>query len=563
MNEAARAPSDWQHLTWLRGQRRKFRIRRAMQRMLSPRRIIASSLTVFFVVAYLLNGAYILSARQPADPARLMLWLSGGMVIYGIYYCVRCAFSERADSLELTPAENLWLGGAPVRRSALAVSYVAGLVPPALMKTLLLAVVLARDVNHVELMVAGVLISLVLLEIVRTAIARWSAGLTSEHRRRFQIATSLVAASAALLAIASIFAVTPVRSATWVYILNAFHALGEVAACDAIQWLSVPWIAPAHLAVSEQYSWTTAIQLIVSISLVPLATWMLIKVDRWSNEQIHGREVGRLESGDAKRENQDAESNWVKLSEAREHWIYSSTPDLLRDTLSIAGRHWVSVKRYRWMILGNFTIPVFLCLSPLVTGQEFEQWLYVVGGVGLCTMLLAPPALKIDFRRDLRRMLLVRSLPVPAASMVLGTLLAPVLITWVFQWVTIAFGAWATAVGLKQVILWTGMMNALAVFTFASENALFLAYPHHEKAEGIGMMIRAKLTFLGKGTVLAAALGMLLLWATVCKTLPEPLTQIVFVTGAIAGTWLAAAVSLATTAFCWRRFDLSIDIPPE
>ena len=69
------------------------------------------------------------------------------MVIYGIYYCVRCSWSARTDSLELTPAENLWLGGAPIRRSSLAVNHVAGLVPPALMKTLLLAVVLARDVN--------------------------------------------------------------------------------------------------------------------------------------------------------------------------------------------------------------------------------------------------------------------------------------------------------------------------------------------------------------------------------------------------------------------------------
>ena len=45
----------WQDLQWLRGKRRQFRIARAMQRILSPRRIIASSLTVFFVVAYLLN----------------------------------------------------------------------------------------------------------------------------------------------------------------------------------------------------------------------------------------------------------------------------------------------------------------------------------------------------------------------------------------------------------------------------------------------------------------------------------------------------------------------------
>ncbi len=114
MNDTVAPQGIWLELTWLREKRRQFRFRRAIQRMLLPRRIIASSLTVFFLVAYLLNGAYILSAREAADPQRLTLWLSGGMVIYGIYYCVRCAWSQSADSLEMTPAENLWLGGAPI-----------------------------------------------------------------------------------------------------------------------------------------------------------------------------------------------------------------------------------------------------------------------------------------------------------------------------------------------------------------------------------------------------------------------------------------------------------------
>ena len=75
--------------------------------------------------------------------------------------------------------------------------------------------------------------------------------------------------------------------------------------------------------------------------------------------------------------------------------------------------------------------------------------------------------------------------------MVAGQLTLPVFITLVFQWSTIFIAAVVTRPGWSQVILWTGVLNALAVFTFAMENALFLAYPHHERAEGIGMMIRA------------------------------------------------------------------------
>ncbi len=563
MKGAANSPPIWQTLTWLRGRRRRFRIQRGLQRMLSPRRIIASGLTVFFVIAYFFSGVYILSARQPADPARLMLWLSGGMVIYGIYYSVRCAWSDRTDSLEMTAAESLWLGGAPVSRALLAVNHVAGLIPAALMKTILLAVVLARDVKHIELMVIGVVTSLILLEIFRITISRWSAGLSSRGRQYFRIATSAIAAAAISLTIATIFAETSLHSPTWVYILNAFGALGSLATCEAIQWLSIPWIAPAQLAVTQNYTLLTSLQLAVSIALIPLATWLLVQVDLCSSQQIHRQEQRKLQAGLATAGSDDAERNRIDLSQSGQHWIYALTPKSMHLALSIAGRHSVSVRRYRWAILCNFALPTLLCLSPLLTGQAFEQWLYIVGGIALCTMLLAPPALKIDFRRDLRRMLLVRSLPVPPLTMVIGTLLTPVLITWIFQWVTIAVGALFTSPEPSQIVLWAGMLNALAVFTFAIENALFLAYPHHEKAEGIGMMIRAKLTFLGKGTVLIAALTLLVLWSFVCRTLPDPLVQPIFITGAVIATWLTAAAALASTTFCWRRFDTSIDIPPQ
>ena len=121
-----------------------------------------------------------------------------------------------------------------------------------------------------------------------------------------------------------------------------------------------------------------------------------------------------------------------------------------------------------------------------------------------------------------------------------------------------------TRPGLGQFFLWTGVLSALAVFTFAVENALFLAYPHHERAEGIGMMVRAKLSFLGKVAVIAGSLTALVIWATVCKnTMPESISQFAFVTGAVIATWTVAAASILATSWCWRRFDLSYDVPPE
>ena len=86
-------------LARLTATRGRFRVLRMLHRIRSPRRIIATSLAGLFFLLYLLNGIFILSAREPADPERLCLWLSGGMVIYAIYHCVRCAWSENVADL--------------------------------------------------------------------------------------------------------------------------------------------------------------------------------------------------------------------------------------------------------------------------------------------------------------------------------------------------------------------------------------------------------------------------------------------------------------------------------
>ena len=78
------------------------------------------------------------------------------------------------------------------------------------------------------------------------------------------------------------------------------------------------------------------------------------------------------------------------------------------------------------------------------------------------------------------------------------------------------------------------------------------------------MMVRAKLTFLGKVAVLVGAITLLVGWAVFCTAfLPETFKTIAFVSGAVLTTWTIAAVSIAIAAWCWQRFDLSFDVPPE
>ena len=543
-----------------------FRTRRLIGRLKSPRRLLATTLALAFLGLYLVNGWFILSARQPADPENLKLWLSGGMVIYGLYHAVRCVWSTQIPDLELSPAERYWLENAPIHRSTLAAYFLSHLSVTSALKTVLLAVVLWRDVRHPELLLLGVFCALVLLEMIRSIIRRCFAGLDRRRLHLARIAMTSIIIAAMIQIIARLFALTPSGSPTWVYLLNGFTALGDTASCQTIQWLSVPWVASSSLAITQSYHWITGLQLIASVALIPLSMLILVHVDRWAEETRQNRERQILAAGtvDSKPTTTTTGKSSSRLGLL---WMQSVLPKSMHEEIAIIARQSVSFWRYKGTILASFVIPTLLCLSPLAlppmaTGRNPQQWFFIMGGIALCTILLAPPALKLDFRRDLPRMLLLRSLPVHPRSMVLGQIALPVLVTWLFQWTTIFVAAIVTQPDWSQFLMWTGILNALTVFTFAAENALFLAFPHQLSDEGVVMMIRAKLTFLGKVVTIGMGLGFLALWGLFCKQF-EVFGVLLLVTGALIGAWFVALVAITICVHCWKRFDLNLDMPPQ
>lgn len=540
--------------------RSRFRLHRTMTRMTSPRRIVATLLTIAFAALYLINGVVILATRQPADPENLRLWLSGGMVIYAIYHAVRCAWSRQMSDLALSDAESLWLGGAPIHRSTLAIYEVAALVLATAAKTLMLAVVLFVDAKQIELLIVGVFASLLLLEIVRLAIARWALAIDDRTRCAFRIAATSVAAAVALQLIARIFASVPTGSGTAAYIIAAFSSLGQTASSDMIGWLAMPWAAAANVAISPGYDFAALTQLFIAIASLPIAIVGLVAIDARSERWSHAREVSRLAAGDLRTRNHVVDKpSLLSIRSMLDRLTFLAT-----DLAAMMARQWISIKRYAGTIGFSFLIPTLLCLSPLVTGKITDQWFFVVGGIAMCTILLAPPALRIDFRRDLRRMLLLRSLPVRPVSMVMGQIGLPVAITCAFQWLTLAIAACVTQPGWSMVLLWAGLLSALSLFTFAIENAIFLSFPHHEKTQGIMMMVRAKLTFLGKVAVLLVALMSLATWVGFCRSvMPNTIAIFATVIGAVAVAWMFALAAVAVTTWCWNRFDLACDVPPE
>ena len=429
---------------------------------------------------------------------------------------------------------------------------------------MMLSILLARDVNFPLLLIIGTFTSLVLLEMVRLTLGRLASGMNRRQRGWFRLITTSTAMVLVIQLLACVHTLTPSGSPMWLYVINSFRGLGEIASTPMIQFLSIPWIAAAHLAVTESLQPLTALQLLAALGIFPLSMILLVKADRWSLRQEQKSEESRLAAG--RYETRDSQPQTYSGLQTNRllTLLESCTPGIARDALNLIFRQAISVRHYRFNIAVSLLLPTALCLSPLFMGRIVEQWFYVVGGIALCTILLAPPALRIDFRRDLKRMVLLRSLPVKPFSMVVGQLTLPILITWAFQLTTLTIAALVVQPGWEQMILWTGMLFALAIVTFASENALFLVYPHHQRNEGIAMILRTKLTFLGKGTVILFGLCLLVLWATLCQSLlPEPYATACYVLGSITATWIAAMIGLAAATLCWRRFDIALDMPPE
>ncbi len=557
--------SPHRHLAWLTLRRLCFRTRRGLNRLRSPRRLVASLLAITFVGAYLANGLLVMATRKTAEPESLRLWLSGGMVLYLIYHAIRCVWTTKQVDMEYTESEKLWIGGAPIKRSSFAAYKVNTVLISAALKTFFLVIALAPDSQSATLLATGIFVALMLLETTRMVWQRIIGGLSPRHRVAARYAMSAVGIAALIQFFGHLVSITPSGSEPGVYVMNSFRAIGNIASCDMVQWLALPWRPAALLATTQALTAHTFVQFFAAVSLVPAAIVGLVRADAWASRAVLQREQQRYARGEfqsAKTASPESLANWAVGTPAS--WLERLCPKFIHDSIALLWRQGLSVRRYRGTILFSFLVPTALCLSPLLTGRVGNQWAFVVAGIALCTMLLAPPALRLDFRRDLKRMLLLRSLPLRPIDAVLGQLTLPVLITIVFQWFTLLVAALVVGPGWAQVLVWGGMLSALAVFTFATENALFLAYPHHENAQGFGMVVRANVMFLGKGTLIAAAVGALLLWVRVCQSLfADWLATPMYVLGSVAGTWLLAAVALAITAWCWRRFDISGDMPPE
>lgn len=184
-------------------------------------------------------------------------------------------------------------------------------------------------------------------------------------------------------------------------------------------------------------------------------------------------------------------------------------------------------------------------------------------GVIIMMTVVMTQNLALDFRRDVDRMVFLKSLPLPPAYVALGQILPGILILTLLQ--SIAIAALVLALGIEMP--WpTSMLLLLLPFNWLSmalDNLLFLWFPYRFAPKEAGnvqfmfrpmMVLMVKMFALMAGIGVAAGLASLAWWLSGESMWLAALTATVVVSAeaAVFTIWLGRA---------FARFDATKDVP--
>jgi hypothetical protein len=237
----------------------------------------------------------------------------------------------------------------------------------------------------------------------------------------------------------------------------------------------------------------------------------------------------------------------------------------------IAWRQLTTALRSQQLLLGYLFLLAIILLIPLIGSQKTGSApshlaTLTVGAMAWITFLLAP-MITFDFRGDLERMDILKTLPLRASRIVLGQVLTPVLIVSLVQWLFLVV---LIVLGYRLDLLVGAIpfVLPLNLLLFGIENLLFLWYPSPPPAAMAGnyqMMGRNMLLMLAKFLITGLIGGITGLVAALVYLLME-LVQGPSLLASLTVAWLLItgfAIGLVPlVALAFRRFDVARDMPP-
>jgi hypothetical protein len=561
-------------------------IRRAWAKLRRPQFCLAALLAAALLGAWLAVALLSAQWRERADVDSLRNWMAATLTLYVAWHVLRTACFRPEYPLEQTEHVRRLLDSLPLRgrdRVAHQLSAIAG---ATVVKSGMVALLLAPDLPLPLCGWLGLALSLLAVELLRMLIEIGVWALPARGFVAYRVTTA-IAFTAALAASA------PTAHQALTQRLQALtHSAGPATAWEPTTALAAPstfvgrtaslvdaaWSPLLGVALADRYdaasAWA-AMSALVALTALALLTATGYEAALGATARRERRAFARS----APFRSASTQAASCGVGRTGRHYAPRVAPGLprLRWAFAAAGpagavcwRQWQGARRHAWGVCVAFLPPAALALATIPTSGDAESaFLGVVCALAFYTFLLLPTALKFDFRRDLDRLGLLKSLPIGSPSLALAQLATPTLLASGFQGAVLLVTQVVRPVDPRLPIAAWALLGLLNLAVFALENWAFLKFPHRLQQEGLTVLLRTMLTFAAKGMLFAAGMAATLAWQAAALALAESLADRgvplgygwVFLVGALAGLAASIALLVHLIARALDRFDLSEHLP--
>lgn len=513
--------------------------------------------------------AFFLRTTDDVQEAQQQVRFFGPVGLF-VYCLLTVVFSSSEKAITFAPPEIDLLFPGPFTRRQLLLYKIAGMVLACLGSALFMTALLLASGVWIVAAYPGLVLTLTFVSLFGIAVGLIANTLGAHAYNRWRrVVLALVLAA---VVVAGIFLLRASVD------LSAPDALDQIQQIPAIQYLLLPfrWFGDTITAKTWYgFLLNGTLALSVNLALVLLILLMdaqYLEASAIASEKFFA-EVQRIRRGGA---------FTAPLSGGKPRFRLPMPP-WLGGVGPIAWRQMTTAIRSLGGVaffLVIFSAGVLIPLAIVTSGEE-RATEYV--GHGLVTTLLVmsvvmlPSMTPYDFRGDVDRMDVLKTLPIRPWAVVVGQLIAPVILMAVVQLgllllAQLALGGMATL--LFAVLLLVGPINFL---TIAVDNLLFLVFPARMGPQTAGdfqsvgrqmIQLIVKVAALGIACGTAAVAGLLLFLLTGgWKVFETPPANPPFVALA-AGVSLAAVVLLGfctalvpLLAWAFVRFDVTRDTP--
>ena len=532
----------------------------------NPRKKVLSIVAVLLGLMWLSQTILSVLFREADDPEKIKFWLPLGLFIYSVWHLIKISTRQVVEPFEWTAAEKEFVIAAPVTRTQQITYRLTSIATAALAKAICFSVIMSPDIRVWYAGFFGMLLGLAFVDLVRVLFELFFYGLGKVGRRVCQLVVLASAGGCFLYAISNCLIAQTANSdlsspGALLFFKNFVTEITLLGQTQIGQYLMAPFAVFSSFVLSPETNASLFKNMLLAVSFNGLAVAAVYGLDRWQRRQCRRKEVANLKTAIAQK-SIDAVSG-IKPDNRK-----IRVPARLGGAGSLLWRQMLGVKNYRGTVTFSLTVPVLLSCLPLLANHNPGMMLMnIVAGMVFYSFLLLPSALILDYRRDINRMAVLKSLPISSLAMTIGQLATPVLMCCLFQTAVLAIGAASGKVILWQAVLAGVFLVPVNVLIFAAENYIFMLAPYQRNKEGFDVFLRTILTFTAKGLCFGLGVGLALLWVTIIVKahnyfgLSNLVSTTVFVLGLWGFTLSLAWFLVAAITKRFERFDPSQDTP--